>query len=412
MQKAEQMRRRNPKVPTTMILTRRETDLPSSKQNAPLHNPTPPVSLSPTNSTHQVRWDAPMIATGEMLRLPSSAPDVTLRTESMLDAPSVINHGEGMSINLDEPESGPSSSTPGTGGGTSVSALKQTESSLDVSQRLSGTTEFTAHDLQNHIDKSITSVAIDQIARQEEALGKAVRDILGEGSVNGSQPHKVQVPKALQKATRQQFKAIISRKGSENEYKHVADPPGLSYARELRDFIVQKAKSEEEYRRLASRLTHLLEEESTNPKMLLKVLTDTLRPPKVDTPTNNVEGSRVQPNDTVNGQPGPIHGRTETATGATEHGLGHQETGSGSLDDFNSHEQQKIESIGPSLKLVPPSNGMANSSQENKGERKRSGSADHERPKKKVKPAPAHEKMFLGLLRREAARSSPGGSAA
>lgn len=408
MQKAEQMRRRNPKAHTATILTRRETDVRPLKQNAPLHNPTPPVSVNPINSTQQVRWDAPMIATGEMLRLPSTAPDVTLGTESMLDAPLVINHGEGMSTNLDKSESGPSSSTLGPGEGTSVPALKQTQSNLDVPPRHSGTTKFTAHDLQDHIDKSITGVANDQFARQEEALGKEVRELLGEGSLNGSQPHKWQVPKALRIATRREFQAIISEKCSENEYEHVTDSPGLSYARELRDIIVQKAKSEEEYHHLTSRLTHLLEEESTNPKILLKVLSDTLRPHKLDAPTNNVESGQVQLNDTINGQPGPIRGRTKTATGATEHGPGLRETGSGSLNDFNSHDQHKKESIGPSPKLVHPSNGTVNGFQENKGGRKRSGSADDEHPKKKKKPAPAHEKMFVDLLRREAARSTRG----
>ena len=411
MQKEEQMRRRNPKAHTAMVLARRDKGLRSLQLNAPLHNSTSPAYVNPINSTQRVRWDAPMIATGEMLGLPSTAPDVILGTESMLDAPLAINHGEALLINLDEPESGPLSSTSGTGEGSSVPAPKQTQSSLDV-QRLSGTTKFTAHDLQNHIDKSITGVADDQFARQEEALGKETRELLGEGSLDRSQTHKGRLPEALQKATRQEFQTIISRKNSENKYEHVADSPGLSYAHELQDFIVQKAKSEEEYRHLASKLKHLLEEKSTNPKILLKVLSDTSRPPKLDTPTNNVEGGRVQPNDTVSGQPGPIHGLTETATGATEHGLGHHETGPGSLDGFNSHEKHKTESIGPRLKVVHPSNGMVNGFQKNKGGRKRSASADDEQLKKKMKPALATEKMFVDLLRREAARSSQGGSPA
>ena len=412
MQKEEQMRRRNPKAHTAMVLARREKGLRSLQLNAPLHNSTSPAYVNPINSTQRVRWDAPMITTGEMLRLPPTAPDAILGTESMLDAPLVINHGEALSTNLNEPESGPLSSTSETGEGTSVPAPNQTRSSLDVPQRLSGTTKFTAHDLQNHINKSITGVADDQFARQEEALGKEIYELLGEGSLDGSQTHKRRVPNALQKATGQEFQAIISRKCSENKYEHVADSPGLSYARELQDFIVQKAKSEEEYRHLASKLKHLLEEKSTNPKILLKVLSDKLRPPKLDAPTNNVEGGQFQPNDTVSGQPGPIHGLTETATGATEHGLGHHETGSDSFNGFNSHEKNKTESIGPRLKVVHPSNGMVNGFQKNKGGRKRSASADNEHPKKKMKPALATEKMFVDLLRREAARSSRGGSAA
>ena len=408
MQKEEQMRRRNPKAHTAMVLARREKDLRSLQQNAPLQNFTPPAYVNPINSTQQVRWDAPMIATGEMLRLPSTAPNVTLGTESMLDAPLVINHGETLSTNLDEPESRPLSSTSGTEEGTSVPAPKQTQSSSDVPQRLSGTTKFTICDLQNHIDKSITGVANNQFARQE-ALGKELRELLGEGSLDGSQIHRGRVPKALQKATQQEFQAIITRKCSENKYEHVADSPGLSYARELRDFIVQKAKSEEEYRHLASKLKHLLEEESINPKILLKALSDTSRPPKLDALTDNPEGGRVQPNDTVSGQLVPIHGLTETATAVTEHGPGHHQTGSGSLNGFNSHERRKTESIGPRLKLVRPSNGMVNGFQENKGVRKRSASADDEHPKKKMKPASATEKIFVDLLRREAARSSRGG---
>ena len=385
MQKVEQMRRRNPKVHTATVLAQREKDLRSLQQNTPLHIPTPPASVNPINRTQQVRWDTPMIATGEMLRLPSStAPDVTLRTESMLDAPLIRNQGEALSTNLDGLRSAPLSSTSGIGEGTSIPAPKHRQSSLDVPQRLSGTPNFTAHDLQNHIDKSITIVADTQIARREEALGKEVRKVLGEGSSGGSQTHKGQIPKELRKATRQEFQAIISRKCSEDKYAHVADSPGLSHAHELRDFIVQKAKSEEEYRHLVSETKRLLEEESISPKILLKVLRDKLRPPKLDAPTNNVEGGQVQPNDTVNGQPGPISGLTETNFGATKHGRGHHENGAGYLNDV----------------------------QENKGGRKRSAPVDGEHPKKKVKPTPVTEKIFVDLLRREAARSSRGGSAA
>ena len=309
MQREEQMRRRNPKAHTAMVSARREKGLRSLQQNAPLHNPTPPASVNPINSIQRVRWDAPMIATGEMLHLPSTASDVTLGTESMLDAPLVTNRGEAMSINLDEPESGPLFSTSGTGEDTSVPAPKQTQSSLDVPQWLSGTPKLTAHDLQNHIDKSITVVANNQVAQREETC-------------------------------------------------------------------------------------------------------DTSRSPKLDAPTNNLEGGRVQPNDTVSGQPGPTHGPTETATGVTRHGPGHHQTGLGSLNGSNSHDKHKTESNGPRLKLVRPSNGMVNGSQENRGRRKRSASAENKNPKKKMKAAPATENFFVDLLRREAARSSRGGSAA
>ena len=413
MQKEEQMRRRNPKAHTAWVLARREKDLRSLQQNAPLHNPTPLASVNPINSTQQVRWDAPMIATGEMLRLPSTAVDVTLGSESMLDAPLVTNHGEAMSTTLAEPESGPLSSyTSGTGEGTSVPASKQTQSSSEVPQRLSRTPQFTAHDLQNHIDKSITGVANNQFAQQEEALGKAIRELLGKRSLDRSQTQKGRVPTALQKATRQELQLIISRKCSENNYEHMADSPWLSCARELQDCIAQKAKNEEEYRYLASELKHLLEKESINPKILLKVLSDISQPPKIDAPVDNVEGGRTQLIDTVSEQPGPIHGLTETATGVTEHGPGHHETGSASLSGFNNHEKDKTESIRPRLKVVLSSNGKVNSFQENKRGRKRSAPADDEQSKKKMKPAPATEKMFVELLRREAARSSGGGSGA
>ena len=354
MQKEEQMRRRNPKAHTAMVLARREKDLLSLQLDASLHKSTPLVSLNPINSTQQVRWDAPMIATGEMLRLPFTAPDATLGTTSMLDAPLLINHGVAVSPNLDEPKSGTlSSSIFGTREGTSVSAPKQTQSSLDVPQRLSETPRLTTHDLQNHIDTSITVVANNQVPQREEPLGKETSKLWGEGSLDGPQTHKVQVSKALRKATRKELQAIILKKRSENKYEDVANLPQVSYARELQDFIAQKAKSEEEYCHLASKLKHLLEEESTiNPRILLKVLSDASRPPKLDAPRNNVE------------------------------------------------------------EFVGPSNGMVNGSQENKGGRKRSASVDDEHPTKKMKPAPPPEKMFVDLLRREAARSSPSGSAA
>ena len=393
MQKEERLRRRDPKAHTAMILERRERDIRLSQQYAPSHNPLSAAFVNPVASTQRLRWDAPMIATGDMLRPPSTASDATLGTGSMPNAPSIANHSIAISPNLDRPESGALSSF--------ISKTEKEASVPTPKQAQIGTSKFTTHDLQNHIDDSVTLLATDQVAQSEEALGEVIGKLFGDGPLERSLDNKGLVPKALQKATREEFQAIISRKCLENRYGHVDESLRLSYARELRSFIVQKAKTEEEHRHLASGVKHLLDEESINPKILLKVLRDILRPSNPDPPTNNVVGRQILHEDTVSGQLEPMNGETETATAAAEAESGFRESGSGSVSSINGHRTEM--------------NGMTNGSKENKGGRKRSAATDNEHPKKKVKPASPNltpsnmmEKDFANLLRREAARSSRG----
>ena len=398
MQKEEKLRRRDPKAHSAMVLARRERELRSIQQYAPLPKPPPAASIRPTTSTQQIRWDAPMIATGDMLRLPSTAPDVTLGTESMPDAPLVISHSVA-SPKLHDPESGfMSFSALETGEVASVPNPKQTQTSLDVPQRLCGTPKFTTHDLQNHIDNSVTTLTNNPIAQQEEALTKAICDLFGEGSLDRSQKNKGLglVSQALQKATQEEFQSIISRKYSESEYDHMNDSVQLLYAHELQNFIVQKAKSEEDHRHLASGVKQLLDKESINPKTLLKFLGDTLLSSQSDAATNDM-GERIQPDHIVSAQPEPIHGQTE-------HESSRHQSSSGPINGFNDYKTQV--------------SGTTNNSEENKGERKRSATASDEHPKKKLKAAAASTpnlpsskpmgKMFGDLLRREATRFSHG----
>lgn len=64
----------------------------------------------------------------------------------------------------------------------------------------------------------------------------------------------------------------------------------LSYARELRISVVQKAKTEEKHRHLTSGVRYLLDKEPVSPRILLQVLGDKLRPVKPQLLTDVDEG--------------------------------------------------------------------------------------------------------------------------
>ena len=401
MQKEEQLRRRDPKAHMAMILGRRERELQSLQQDAVWHNPPPTAPVHPMTSTQRVRWDTPMIATGDMLRPPSTASDATLDDGSALNAPLVVSPSVVVSPNLHQPDSGPvSSSISKTGKGASVPAPKQTPSGFVAPRRLSGTSKFSVHDLQNHIDNPIGFLANNQVAQSEEALREAIGNLFGEGPLDGSSINKGMVPKALQKATREEFQAIISRKCLGNKYEHMGDSLRSFYARGLRSFIVQKAKTEEEHRRLASGMKRLLDRESISPAILLKVLSDRLGPAKSDAPTDVVADGQLKPDDTMSGQSAPVHGQTD---GSTEKAVptakqhpGNHKSDSVPISGLNGHMSEK---------------------NENKGGRKRTLAADDKHSNKKMRRAPASapkspslemEKTFENLLSREAARSSRG----
>ena len=402
MQKEEQLRRRDPKAHTAMILGRREREMRLLQQYSLSHNPSQAGSDLMT-STQRVRCDAPMIATGDMLRPPSTAPDASFGTGRVLNAPSIVPISATVSQSLHQPESGPSSASASkTGRGASVPASKQTQSSLVAPQELSETPKFTTHDLQTHIDDSVSFLANNQTAQLEEALREAIGNLFGEGSLDGSSSNKGLVPEALEKATREDFQAIIERKSSENRYEPVPHLVLLTYARTLRRFIIQKAKSEEEHRHLASGLKHLLDKESINPKLLLKVLSDKLRPSKPNAPSDVLADGPTQADHTVSGQSEMRNGRTERAIATAEETSGHPKSGSDPTSSFNDHKNGM--------------NGIQNSSKEKNGGQKRSSAAEDEHQRKKTKRAPARtpnlpspqamEKLFKDFLTREAARSS------
>ena len=283
--------------------------------NAPSHSLPPAASPYPMTSTQPVRWDAPMVATGDMLLAPSTAPDAASDIGSMLYTPLVENPRAIISPNLDQPEPEPlAASNSEAGKGSSVSAPKQTRPSF-VASRLSRTPESTSQDLQKQIEESITLLYNNRVPELEEALGEAIGNLFSDGSLDGSPINKGLVPKALQKATREDFHAIISKKCLENKYEQIPDSlrTSYSYARQLQNFIVQKAKTEEEHRHLASGLRQLLDNESVSPIILLKVLEDKLRPVKPDPPTDVAVGEQAQPNISSNGQPEQVDGQTKRA---------------------------------------------------------------------------------------------------
>lgn len=405
MQQEERLRRRDPKAHMAMILERRGRDTRLLQQYAPLHNPPSTAFIGPMTSTQQALWDASMIATGDMLRPPPAASDPTLGTGIILDASTNASSSSVISPNPNRPQSGTlSPSSTRAGKAASVPNLEQPQSGLVAAGRLIGTPKFTTQDLQNHIDNSVTFSADTQVAQTEEALGEAIGNLFGEGPMDRSPNNKGLVQKALQKATREEFLAIISRKCLENEYGHVDESLRLSYARDLRTYVVQKAKNEEEHRHLASGLKNLLDKLSINPKTLLKVLGDKLRTSKPDSSTENAVGRQILPDHTVSGQPEQMDGQAERTSTAAEPELGLQKSGSGPVSSINGHNTGMNE--------------VMEGFTDTRGGRKRSAAADHEHPKKKVKsalasiPAPSSlktmERDFANLLRREADRTARG----
>ncbi len=402
MQKDEQLRRRDPKAHTRMILGRRERDLRQFQNHAPSHSLPPAAPAYPVTSTQPVRWDAPMIATGDMLLPPSTAPNAASGTGNMLYTPLPANPNAAIPRNLDQPKPGSLASSPlEAGKGASISAPKQMQTSF-AAPRLSRSPEFTSRDLQKHMEESITSLSNNQVPKLEEALGEAVGNLFGNGSLNGSPITKGLVPKASQKATREDFQAIISQKCLENKYGQIPDPLRTSYARELRSFIIQKAKSEEEHRHLASGLRHLLDKESVSPEILLKVLGHKLRPVKPDPPPDVVAGGQAQPKNNNNGKPQQTDGQTKRATPAVEQKSDHHKSVSIPISGVNSHKIEMKRKL--------------NESKESKEGRKHSITADEEQSRKKAKRAPnfasseAMKKTFDELLSREANRTSNGRS--
>lgn len=382
MKKDFELSRRDPMAHNALINQRKEEEIRKLRQHVASFTQRSGTSSNPPYSTQPSRWDTPFIATVDMLLPPSTAP----AGGPLLYPPSVDNASAAGSSNIDQPQA---RSLPGlgskAGNGASVLAPKQTRPSLVAPRHLSGTPEFTSHDLQKHIEESVTFLSNDH-APLEKALKEAIDKLFGDKLLGGSPPTKGLVPKALQKSTREDFQGIISRKCLENKYELIADPLRLLYARELRQFITRKAKTEEEHRRLASGLRYLLDKESVNPKTLLKILGDKLRP--------------------ISGQPEQTDGQTTKANPKAGQQSDHYQSRSGPINGVNGHKTDII--------------GGINGSKEDLESRKRSIPADEEHTRKKAKRAPAEtatsassgamRKTFEDLLRREAARCPQGGS--
>ena len=178
MRNDEQLRRRNPKAHTAMILGRRERDARQIRQHAPSHSLPPAAFVFPVTSTQPVGWHAPMIATADMLLPPSTAPSAASGTGGMLHTPPVLKPGAVASSNPDQPESGPLSTAQSeVGTNASVPAPNQTRPSFVGPRRLSGTPEFTSHDLQKHIEESLTFLSNEKAPQPEEAGREAIGEL-------------------------------------------------------------------------------------------------------------------------------------------------------------------------------------------------------------------------------------------
>lgn len=404
MKKDFELSRRDPIAHNTLINQRREEEARKLRQHvASFPQQKPGISAQPPRSTQPSRWDNPLIANGDILPPPSTAP----ASGTLLHAPLVANPSPAVSQNLNQPQPGPLPySESKEEKAASFSAPKQTRPSFVAARRLSGTPEFTHHDLQKHIEDSITFLSKNQAPQLEEALGEAIGNLFGGEPLDGSPINKQLVPKALHRATREEFQAIISKKCIENKYEQISDSLQSSYARTLRRFIVHNAKTEEDHRRLAAGVKLLMDKESVNPKMLLKVLGDKLRPVKPDHTTDVLTGGQNQPEKSTRGRPKPMDGQQNKTNPAAGQILGHHKSGSSSMRGVNDHKAER--------------KGKMEGPEGSKGGRKRSLPADEEHASKKAKrarPATAGSasvgamwKTFENLLSREAARSSKGGS--
>ena len=181
MRKDEQLRRRNPKAYMMMILERREREARQNQKHVPSHSLPAAALVSPMTST-QPCWNTPMIATADMLLPPSTAPATTSGTGGLLHTPSVANPSAAASPNLDRPDSGPLPTAESKmRKGASVPAPNQTKTKPVGPRRLSGTPEFTSHDLQKHVEESIAFLSNDMVPQPNEAVREAIGNLPDDG---------------------------------------------------------------------------------------------------------------------------------------------------------------------------------------------------------------------------------------
>ena len=105
MQRDEQLRRRDPKAHTLMILERKERDY-RPFQHASAHSPSSAdiVSSMASTSTQPVHRHGPMTATGVMLPPPSTAPNAATGNGSMIWAPSIADPIQPAIANIHQPQ--------------------------------------------------------------------------------------------------------------------------------------------------------------------------------------------------------------------------------------------------------------------------------------------------------------------
>lgn len=153
MKKDFELSRRDPIAHNALMTRRREEEARKLRQHVASFPQQSGASKHHAHSTQPSRWDHPLIATGDMLLPPSTAP----AGGPLLYEPTIANPSAAVSPNLDQPQTGSLPDSNSTAGkGASVRAPKQTHPRFGARRRLSGTPDFTSRDLQKHIEDSIT----------------------------------------------------------------------------------------------------------------------------------------------------------------------------------------------------------------------------------------------------------------
>ena len=368
LQKVERLRRRDTKAYMAMILERKERDLRQVQNDIALPSLPPTADVHPTASIQRDRSDAPMIASENILRPPSTALDATIGSESTLNPPSIAG--------------------------------------FDSPQGFSGTSRFSTLDLQNHVEGSVTLFQ-NRVSRLEEGLKGAIVNLFGNGPMDWSSANEgLIVPKAMYKATHESFEKIISRKCSENQYEYVPDSVRSLHASALQKYIIQKAKTMMEYVHLVSEVKRLLDMESIHPSILLDILGSQQGSANLDGPLHVLANGEVHLDETSSRQADLPDQSASSASPAIKRNLKSFEYEPGHINGVDGHKAE--------------SNGMPNGVKEKKRGRERSVSADDGPTSKKPKHAPQStnnpfaetmEETFGRLLSREAARSAKMGVA-
>ena len=153
MKRNFELSRRDPMAHNALINQRREEEARKLQHRLASFPQQSGFPAQLPHSTQPSRWDTPLIATGDMLLPPSTAPGGPL-----LYTPFVANLSSAISPQPDQPQL---ASTPAAGSEAGKSASvpdpNQSRSSVVAPWRLSESPRLTSHDLQKHIIESYNS---------------------------------------------------------------------------------------------------------------------------------------------------------------------------------------------------------------------------------------------------------------